>query len=132
MESIIFSLSRVTIALSGLLVVTGVIFIKLGQRERHKFAMCSAAVLALVFVVLYAIRSAYFPAPKYAGEYRAIFLAILGSHTVLSLVNLPLAIGTIYLAMKGRFDRHRRIAPCTAAIWIYVAFSGWLIFFFNK
>jgi putative membrane protein len=120
------------IALSGLLVMAGVIFIKAGQRGRHKLAMCSAAVLAVIFVALYVVRTAYFPATNYAGEHRIIFLAMLGSHTLLSLVNLPLAVITLYLAFKGRFDGHKRIAPYTAAVWVYVALSGWLIFFFNK
>jgi putative membrane protein len=38
-----------------------------------------------------------------------------------------MAIFTIYLALKERLERHKRIAPYTAGIWIYLALTGWLI-----
>ncbi|MFQ5442264.1 MAG: DUF420 domain-containing protein [Thermodesulfobacteriota bacterium] len=124
-------LSRSTIALSGLSVVAGVVFILLGERGRHRAAMLTAAAFAVVFLVLYIIKSSLFPFQPYRGAYRTLFHFILWSHTFLSLVNLPLAVVTIYLALKKRFERHRRIAPYTAGVWIYVAGSGWLVFLFN-
>ncbi len=130
-EWLLFSGSRLTIALSGLLILVGVILIKTGNRDWHKRAMMTASVLALIFVVLYLVKSAYFPPKKYAGDYRGLYLFILWSHTLLSLVNLPLAVITVYMALKHRFDRHVRIAPYTAGVWVYVAASGWLIYFFN-
>jgi putative membrane protein len=132
LEWLLFNGSRATIALSGLLVVSGVILIKLGRRSWHKRAMASAAVLALVFVALYLVKSALYPPEKYEGAYRGLYLFILWSHTVLSIVNMPLAVVTIYLALKERFPKHKRIAPYTAAVWIYVAASGWMIFLFHQ
>lgn len=130
-EWLLFSGSRLTIAFSGLLILTGVILIRIGNREWHKRAMLAASALALIFVALYLIKSAYFPPKKYAGDYRGLYFFILWSHTVFALINLPLAVITVYMALKHRFDRHVRIAPYTAGIWVYVAASGWLIYFFN-
>lgn len=124
--------SRSIIALSGILVIIGVILIKSGKKDLHKRVMISATVLALVFVVLYVIKSSLFPFGKYTGEYRSIFLAILTSHTILSVLNIPAVIITIYHAFKGNFEKHKRIAPYTAALWVYVALSGWLVYYMNS
>lgn len=131
LESLLVEGSRATIAASGLLIVAGVVMIILGKRELHKRMMLTACALAACFVLLYLARSSLFPPSKYMGEHRGLYLSVLWSHTVLSLVNLPLAAATVYFALKGVFKRHRRIAPFTAAVWVYVAASGWTIFLFN-
>ena len=42
----------------------------------------------------------------------------------------PLAVRLIYLALRKRdYPRHRRLARITLPIWLYVAASGWLIYF---
>ena len=124
--------SLVTIAVSGFFVISGVILIRLGHREYHKGAMFLASVSALIFVALYLTRSSLFPHTRYEGEYRTLYLSVLWSHTLLSILNLPMAVATLYLGMKGRFDRHKRIAPYTAGVWIYVALTGWAIYFFLR
>ena len=86
----------------------------------------------LIFVVLYLTRSSLFPHTRYAGGHRTLYLSVLWSHTLLSILNLPMAVVTLYLGMKGRFDRHKRIAPYTAGVWIYVAITGWAIYFFLR
>ncbi len=124
--------SRATIALSGLAVITGVVLVKTGRKEAHKKAMVTAALLAVIFVILYILRTMLFEHGRYEGDYRTFYLFTLGSHTVMSLINLPLAVVTIYLGFKGRIEIHKRIAPYTAVVWIYVAFTGWLVFLFNS
>ena len=124
--------SLVTIALSGLFVISGVVLIRLGYRDYHKGAMLSASLFALIFVILYLTRSALFPHTRYEGGHRTLYLSVLWSHTFLSVLNLPMAVATLYLGLKGRFDRHKRIAPYTAGVWIYVALTGWAIYFFLR
>ena len=124
--------SLVTIAISGFFVISGVVLIRLGCRDYHKGAMLLASVFALIFVVLYLTRFSLFPHTRYEGEYRTLYLSVLWSHTLLSILNLPMAVATLYLGLKGRFDRHKRIAPYTAGVWIYVALTGWAIYFFLR
>jgi putative membrane protein len=126
----ILSLSAaVLIAISGISVVSGVLLIKLGKRELHKRAMITASVLALLFVVLYLIKSSLYPPRAYQGDNRAFYLFVLWSHTILSIINIPLVIATLYFALKERFDKHKKVAPITAGVWIYVALTGWLIYY---
>ncbi len=131
MEAVLLYLSLATIGSSGLAIITGVLFIRFGWKVRHRRAMLAASILAVVFVGLYLTRSYLFPHHRYMGEYRTFFLSVLWSHTFLSVVNFPLAVVTIYLAFKGRFKSHRMIAPYTAGVWIYVAASGWTVYFMN-
>ena len=131
LEAILSLFSRITIAFSGIFIITGVVLVKTGRKESHKRVMLGAVTLALIFVTLYIVKSSLFPPERYAGAYRGLYLFNLWSHTVLSLVNLPLAVITVYLGLKGRFPGHKRIAPYTAGVWVYVALSGWLIFFFH-
>ncbi|WP_461829108.1 DUF420 domain-containing protein [Aquifex sp.] len=122
--------SLITIGLSGLLILTGIVLIKLGHRELHKKAMLTASFLALIFVILYLIKSSLYPPKQYTGNYKALYYFVLWSHTILAIINFPLAVYTVYLGLKGRYDKHKRIAPITAAVWIYVAITGWMIYFF--
>jgi len=126
-----------TISVSGVAIVLGIFFIKSGKREAHKKAMITASVFALIFVLLYILRNVLqaqglVPVGKYEGPYRGLFLFILWSHTALAIVNFPLAVITLRYAFKGLFERHRKIAPITAFVWIYVAVTGWLIFYFMQ
>ena len=47
--------------------------------------------------------------------------ALLGSHTILAVVIVPLILTTLYRAWRERFDMHRRIAVWTLPLWIYVS-----------
>jgi putative membrane protein len=125
-------LSLITIGISGLSIIAGLYFIKTGRRELHRKAMINASVFALLFVALYLLKNALFPTSKYEGPYRSLFLFILWSHTALAILNFPLAAITLRYALKGVFDKHKRIAPITAGVWLYVAFTGWLIYFFMQ
>ncbi len=130
-------LSMLTISVSGIAIVLGVILIKAGKRQAHKRAMITASVFALIFVFLYILRNllqaqGLVPVGRYEGPYRGLFLFILWSHTALAIVNFPLAVITLRYALKGLFERHRKIAPITAFVWIYVAITGWLIFYFMQ
>lgn len=131
MEAVLLYTSLATIGGSGVAIIAGVFFISFGWKVRHRRAMLAASILAVVFVGLYLTRSSLFPIHRYGGEHRTFFLSVLWSHTFLSVVNFPLAVVTIYLAFKGRFKSHRRIAPYTAAVWIYVAASGWTVYLMN-
>src|SRR6266446_6429750 len=60
--------------------------------------------------------------------HRSLYLAILASHVLLSVVALPLVLVTFLLALTGRFAVHRRIARFTVPIWLYVSVTGVVVF----
>jgi putative membrane protein len=130
--SLLNYLSLITIGISGLSILAGLFFIKKGKREIHRFFMINASIFALVFVLLYVLKSILYPPQSYTGPYRGLFLFILWTHTLLAIVNFPLAVITLRYAFKNMFEKHRKIAPITAFVWLYVAITGWLIYFFMQ
>ena len=51
-------------------------------------------------------------------------------HVILAMAVGPLAVRLIQLALVKRdFAAHRRLARVTLPIWLYVAASGWMIYY---
>lgn len=65
---------------------------------------------------------------KIEGFTRALFFIILVTHTPLAVVNLILIPRTIYFGLTKQIQRHKKIAPWTFAVWLYVAVTGIIIF----
>ena len=59
---------------------------------------------------------------------RTVYLGILLTHTVLAAAVPPLAIITVVLGLRGRYDRHRKIARFTLPIWLYVSVTGVVVY----
>ncbi len=125
-------LSLVTIGASGALILMGLFFIKTGRTKLHKVSMLSASFLALLFLVFYGMKYFMYPPKPYDGPYKGLYMFVLVSHSILAAINLPLAVITVFLGLTNRLSRHRRIAPITAGVWIYVAVTGWMIYAFLK
>ncbi len=126
------ALTVFTIGASGLLILTGLFLVKTGRRELHKKAMLSASFLASLFLVFYLIKYFSYPPKPYNGPYKGLYLFIVISHSILATVNFPLAVITVYFGLREKLSKHRKIAPITAGVWIYVAVTGWLIYGFLK
>ena len=56
------------------------------------------------------------------------YFTLLISHTILAAVVVPFILITLARALKGRFARHKAIAPYTFAIWMYVSVTGVIIY----
>ena len=116
--------------LAGLLLVTGLIFIKQRNVATHRLCMGSAFIVSVLFLVSYLTRFYLTGVHRYpgTGTIRMIYLTILFSHTTLAAMTPFLAIRTLYLALKGRFDAHKRIARITWPIWMYVSVTGVVVY----
>ena len=66
------------------------------------------------------------------GPVRVLYLSILASHVVLSVVALPMVLTTFFFSLTGRFAMHRRIARWTYPIWLYVSITGVVVFVFLR
>jgi putative membrane protein len=65
-----------------------------------------------------------------SGAWRTLYFAILVPHVLLAMAVGPLALRLIQLALsKEDFVAHRRLARVTVPIWLYVAASGWCIYY---
>lgn len=123
-------LNTALIVLSGGFLLLGYAFIRRKQVAHHRRSMLAATAFAALFLVVYVARALLFETRLFAGEglVRTIYLVILGSHTILATALVPLALLTLYRALRGDFGRHRRLARFTFPTWLYVAASGWTIY----
>ncbi len=66
------------------------------------------------------------------GSIRFFYFTILISHTILAAAIVPMVGITIWRALKGQVDRHKRIARWTFPIWLYVSITGvtvyWMLY----
>lgn len=123
-------LNTALILVSGIAVVAGYVCIRVRRVNWHRNFMLAAAVLAGLFLVVYGIRWALLGSKPFGGTgwVRTAYLAVLTSHVVLATALAPLVLVTLHRALGGRFDAHRRIARRTLPVWLYVAASGWLVY----
>jgi putative membrane protein len=117
-------------ALAFVLLVLGFAAIRRGARARHHALMIAACATSALFLVSYLTRVALTGTHRFpgTGALRAAYLAVLGSHTLLAAVAAPLVLRTLYLALRGRFPAHRRIARATLPIWMYVSATGVVVY----
>ena len=124
------TLNAILNATAATLLVIGYVLIRRGKRERHKQAMlsalgCSAAFLVSYLYYHYQVGSVHFEGE---GTVRTVYLGILLTHTVLAAAVPPLAIITVVLGFRGRYERHRKIARVTLPIWLYVSVTGVVVY----
>ncbi len=117
-------------AVSVLFLGAGYVFIKRGDRVRHRACMISALVVSLTFLITYVIYKLNSGFARFGGEgwVRPVYFTILAAHVVAAVAIVPLVPITAVRALRERFDAHRRIARITWPIWIYVGISGVVVY----
>jgi putative membrane protein len=105
--------------------------------DAHRRAMICAGVFSACFFVGYIghyvwrVSMTGEPITKYpdVGALKTLYLWILGTHSVLAIPVFGWFVPrTFYLALKGRFDEHRRIARVTFPLWFYVSMTGVVVY----
>ncbi len=117
--------------LSAILLLTGYTFIRRGNREAHRICMVSAFIVSIVFLVSYLVHHALAGIIYYPGHGwpKILYETILTTHTILAVTVPVLAIVTLRRALKGDFEKHRKIARVTFPIWLYVSVTGVIVYF---
>ncbi len=129
----IADLPHILAALNGttaILLTIGWVFIRRGDRARHKAMMVSALVCSALFLAIYLIYHANAGLAKFGGQgiIRPIYFTILIGHVLLSMAITVLVPTTVFLSLTGRLERHRRWARWTLPIWLYVSVSGIVVY----
>ncbi|PTL37151.1 hypothetical protein CLG94_01060 [Candidatus Methylomirabilis limnetica] len=115
---------------SALLLSLGYLLIRQRKITAHKLCMGAALGTSTLFLMSYLTYHYQVGSIPFAGHggIRALYFTILISHTVLAAAIPPLALITVYRALRGRFDRHVRIARWTLPLWLYVSVTGVIIY----
>ena len=115
---------------SALLLFVGYLFIRRKKVTAHKVCMGSAFATSTLFLISYLTYHYHVGSMPFGGRgwIRAIYFTILISHTILAATIVPLALVTLYRALKGRFQKHVRIASWTLPLWLYVSVTGVIVY----
>lgn len=108
----------------------GFIAARAGRRDVHRRFMMSAVAASMLFLVFYLLRMQLAGTSRFPelGVVRTVYLAILGSHTLLAAA-VPLLVGRmLFLAWRRRFPEHRKLARWAWPIWMYVSFTGVVVY----
>jgi uncharacterized membrane protein YozB (DUF420 family) len=124
------ALNAILNATSAVLLATGYLFIRRGRRDAHKRVMLAALVSSALFLTSYLVYHAHVGSVRFRGQgaVRTLYFTILLTHTVLAVAIVPLVATTLVPALRGRFDRHRRLARITLPLWAYVSVTGVVIY----
>ena len=120
--------------LSAVALCVGLYFIRHDNRRAHRVSMLSAFGFSSLFLVSYIVNHALrgdTPFPT-VGIARTVYLSILASHVLCSIVALPMVLTTLFFALSDQFKAHRRLARVTFPIWLYVSVTGVVVFVFLR
>ncbi len=121
-------------AFALLLLTVGYLLIRSGKKNAHRITMCAAFTVSCLFLIGYVSNRIMVKGvhTEFGGEgiWPMIYYPMLISHIVLAMFIVPLALRTLYLAIKGNYATHRRWARVTFPVWYYVSLTGVLVYFF--
>ena len=128
--SILPSVNAVLNGTCAVLLVAGYLFIRRKAVQAHRACMATAFFVSILFLISYLTYHAVHGSTRFPGTgwIRPTYFAILISHTVLAVVIVPLVLRTFYLALRNRFEAHRRIARWTLPLWLYVSVTGVVVY----
>lgn len=113
-----------------LTIVFGRISIGRGERDAHRRAMLLSVALGVAFLALYLTYHFNAGLAKFGGSgmVRPVYFGILVTHILAAAaaaVMVPLA---LFLALRGRFTMHGRIARWSLPLWLFVSVSGIVVY----
>jgi putative membrane protein len=113
-------------ALTAVILMIALYFIKNKQVENHRKSIYAAMVCSGLFLLSYVLYHFTTPETKFGGEgfIRTIYFILLLTHVVLAAVILPFILLTFNRAFTGQYERHKKMARWVFPLWLYVALTG--------
>jgi len=96
----------------------------------HKKVMQTAFGVSVAFLICYLVYHSQVGSVPFrkTGPLRAVYFAILITHTILAATVPVLAVVTLRRGLKNQVALHRRIAKWTYPIWLYVSVTGVVVY----
>ena len=115
---------------STVLLVTGYLFIRRGDRRKHKMCMIAALVMSALFLTSYVIYHAQVGSVpfKRTGWIRTVYFVVLIPHVILAAAIVPPILITVSRGLSAKYDKHRPIARWTLPVWLYVSVTGVVVY----
>ena len=117
-------------AVSLFLLIRGYSYIKRGDQETHKKYMISATIVSALFLVLYLIYHYKFGSVAYQHQNwtRPVYFAVLIPHIIMAALMGPFILWLLSLAIRLKFEIHRKLARFVWPVWVFVSASGIVVY----
>jgi putative membrane protein len=124
------ALNAIFNGLAATALVVGYTFVRAHRIRAHRASMITAFVFSSLFLVSYILHHALHGDVLYPAHaaLRDVYLPLLASHILLSVVALPLVLVTFFFSLSGRIPQHRKVARWTFPIWLYVSITGVIVY----
>jgi putative membrane protein len=118
---------------AAILLVVGRVLIGQRRINAHRNVMIGAFCTSALFLVSYlyyhfAVRHGQPTRFPGIGAARTFYFVLLGTHTTLAAVMVPMILMTLRRGLRRDDAAHRRIARWTYPIWMYVSVTGVIIY----
>lgn len=133
-------------SMTAVLLISAVVMVKQGNIEMHKKLMSSAFVLGSLFLISYIIYHATIDSTVFGdingdgvvsddelaevGMLRRVYLFVLLSHILLSIVVVPFVLFAFYYSLTDKIEKHKKVVKFTFPIWLYVSITGVIAYLF--
>jgi uncharacterized membrane protein YozB (DUF420 family) len=129
----VYDLPAVNATLNGssaILLGAGFVCIKRKNIAAHRFCMIAAFITSVIFLICYLTYHYYAGVTRFINPpwFRPWYLLLLGTHTFLAVVIVPLILITLNRALKQKFELHKKIARWTWPLWMYVSVTGVIVY----
>ena len=112
------------------LIIIGYLMIREKRIAEHRACMTGALVTSSLFLISYLAYHYKHGSTHFQGQgwVRALYFSILISHTILAGLVVPFVLMAFSRGIRGEISRHKRIAPWTLGIWLYVSITGVIVY----
>ena len=135
-------------SLTVLTLLTAVWAVKNGNISLHRACMFASLFLGVLFLASYVTYHSSVESVKFGdfnhdgivsdtelekvGSSRLVYLIILASHILLSILVVPFVLFAFYYALTDQISKHKRIVKFTFPVWLYVSITGVVVYFMIK
>ena len=121
-------------SLCFVLLIAGYVAVRQRRYALHKTLMVSAFSVSAIFLASYlyfhfVVKNGQPTRFTHEGWPKALYFALLLSHTILAVAVAVMAPITIWLGFGAPGNRHRKLARWTFPIWVYVSLTGVIVYF---
>ncbi len=128
----------------AMLLLIALVAVKMKNYRLHRNIMMTAMILSLLFLLSYIGHHLFAGETRFGdvnhdgivtdiekaavGKNRIIYYFILGTHIPLAGIILPFILFSVYRALTGEFDKHKKLVRITWPVWFYVAVTGVVVY----
>lgn len=113
-------------AITAVILIMALVFIKQKNIKAHKFAIMAAMVTSVLFLGSYVLYHFTTEETHFCqeGSIRIVYFVLLISHILFAAISLPFILLTFNRGFKMETERHKKLARWVYPMWLYVAISG--------